>query len=55
VGAQWTVPLDLVVSHIYKLGSQPLSLQIGPRYFPVTPSGGASWGFRVNLSFLFPQ
>jgi hypothetical protein len=55
VAAQWTVPLDLVISHIYKLGSQPLSFQLGPRYFPVTPSQGAHWGFRVNLSFLFPQ
>ena len=54
VGAQWTVPLDLVVSHIYKVGSQPLSFQIGPRYFPVTPNG-SQWGFRVNLTFLFPQ
>ncbi len=55
VGTQWTVPLDLLVSHIYRLGNQPLSVQIGPRYFPVTPSEGAHWGFRVNLAFLFPQ
>ena len=55
VGNQWTVPLDLLLSRIYRLGGQPLSLQIGPRYFPVTPSEGARWGIRVNLSLLFPQ
>jgi hypothetical protein len=55
IGRQWTVPLDLLLSHVYKVGGQPLSLQIGPRYFPVAPSQSARWGFRFNVVFLFPS
>jgi len=54
VGRQWTVPVDLLISHVYKLGGQPISLQIGPRYFPNAPSETARWGFRFNAVFLFP-
>lgn len=55
VGRQWTVPLNLLISHVYKLGAQPISLQIGPRYFPNAPSESQRWGFRFNLTFLFPS
>ncbi|HEY8948135.1 MAG TPA: hypothetical protein VIM56_04545 [Rhizomicrobium sp.] len=51
---QWTVPLNLVVSHIYKFGSQPISFQLGARYYASTVSDGSRWGARFAVVFLFP-
>jgi hypothetical protein len=51
---QWTVPLNLVVSHIYKFGSQPISFQFGTRYYASKPDDGARWGLRFAAVFLFP-
>jgi hypothetical protein len=52
---QWTVPINLMVSHIYKFGSQPVQFQIGPRFYAVRPDGGPDWGARFNITFLFPK
>ena len=43
---QATVPINLLVSQIFKIGKQPMSLQVGPRYYAEGPSGGPEWGFR---------
>ena len=52
---QWTVPINLQVSQILKIGRLPINLQAGPRYFAEGPSGGPDWGFRVTLTLLFPK
>jgi hypothetical protein len=52
---QWTVPINLAVSHIFKFGSQPVQFQIGPRFYAVRPDGGPNWGARFNITFLFPK
>jgi hypothetical protein len=51
---EWTVPINLVVSHIYKFGGQPVSLAIGGRWYPETPRFGPDWGIRAVATFLFP-
>ena len=51
---QWTVPFNLTYQQIVKLGTQPVSLQIGGRYYAVTPAGGPVWGIRAGLTYLFP-
>jgi len=51
---QWTVPINLTVSQIFKIGGQPMSLQLGARYYADGPTGHANWGMRVNFSLLFP-
>lgn len=51
----WTVPLNLMVSHIYKFGSQRVSFQLGGRYYASTAApDGARWGARFAVVFLFP-
>jgi hypothetical protein len=51
---QWTMPISLTVSHIYKFGKQPVSFQLGARYYADRPSDAATWGLRFAAVFLFP-
>jgi len=51
---QWTVPINLGYTKVFKIGSQPISFQLGGRYYPVTPDGGPDWGIRSTITFLFP-
>jgi hypothetical protein len=54
---QWSVPVNLTLTQILKLGKQPLSLQAGVRYWADTPDGVGpkDWGYRFQLTFLFPK
>jgi hypothetical protein len=54
VAQQWTVPINVGVSHIFKFGDQPVSLGVQGRYYAVTPPYGPTWGARFNATFLFP-
>src|SRR4029453_17618843 len=54
VADQWTVPFNLTVSQILKIGKQPISIQFGGRYYAEAPSGGPDWGLRLNFTLLFP-
>jgi hypothetical protein len=53
---EWAVPVNLNVTQLLKLGGQPLTVQVGPRYWLDTPEDGAQgWGFRAAVTFLFPR
>jgi hypothetical protein len=53
---EWAVPINLNVTQLLKLGGQPLTVQVGPRYWLDTPEDGAQgWGFRAAVTFLFPR
>jgi len=52
---QWTIPLNLSVSQVLKLGSQPIQLSMGGRYYAEKPKGGPDWGLRFQLTLLFPK
>jgi hypothetical protein len=51
----WTVPINLLYSKVLTLGTQPVSLQFGARYYAETPDGGPDWGLRASIVFLFPR
>jgi hypothetical protein len=55
--SQWSVPVNLTLTQILKLGNQPLSLQVGARYWADTPEGigPKGWGYRFQLTLLFPK
>jgi hypothetical protein len=53
--SQWTVPLNLVVSQVLKIGEQPISLALGYRKYVEAPTGGPDWGLRFVVSFMFPK
>jgi hypothetical protein len=52
----WTVPVNLTVSKLVMLGSQPISIGAGVRHWADSPEGGPEGiGYRVSVSFLFPK
>jgi len=53
--SQWTVPLNATVSQLLKIGTLPISLQLGGRYYAERPIGGPDWGLRFTITFLFPR
>ena len=52
---QWTVPLNLMVSQLLKIGKLPVQFQVGGRYYADKPSGGPDWGMRFTMTFLLPK
>ena len=52
---EWTIPLNLSVTQMLKLGEQPLTIQLGYRHYLDAPSGGPDWGVRFQLTLLFPK
>jgi len=54
-GQQWTVPMNLVVGHLFRMGTQPISIQFGGRYYASRPDSSAGWGVRLAFVFLFPK
>jgi len=52
---QWNVPVTGGVSHVYKFGQQRVQLGAQGKLYLESPSGGADWGLRVNVVFLFPR
>jgi hypothetical protein len=55
VADQWTVPINLAVSKVFKIGEQSMSFQIGGKYYAEAPAGAPQWGIRTTLTFLFPE
>lgn len=52
---QWTVPLNVSVQQLVKIGKHPVALQVGYRYYAEKPDGGPEWGLRFAVTFLFPE
>ena len=53
--SQWTVPLNLLVAQVLKIGKQPVQIQPGGRYHAEGPSGAPERGLRLAFTLLFPQ
>lgn len=54
-GDRWTLPIGGGFGRVFKVGRQPVNLQLAAYYNAVTPSGGSSWQVRTQLQFLFPK
>ena len=54
-GRQWSVPMNFMLTQLLKVGKQPISLQLGYRYYADGPKGGPDWGLRFAVTFLFPK
>lgn len=52
---QWTVPVNLMVSQLMKIGGAPVQFQLGGRYYAETPTDGPEWGLRFAVTFLWPK
>jgi len=53
--SQWTVPINITLTQMLKIAGQPLSLQAGYRYYAEKPDNGPDWGWRFQVTFLFPK
>ena len=52
---EWTIPLNVSISQLAKIGKQPIQFQVGARYYAEKPAGGPKWGLRFSITFLFPK
>lgn len=52
---QWTVPVLVGVSKVFKFGTQAVSLGLNARYWADGPSSAPEWGLRFVATFLFPK
>lgn len=55
-GEQWSVPVNVSLAQLFKVGPQIMQLTLGARYWAESPdSGPDDWGGRAVLTFLFPK
>jgi len=52
---QWTIPFNVSVRQLLKLGQQPIQLSLGGRAYADRPRDGPDWGLRFVVTALFPQ
>ena len=55
VADQWTVPINLGITQVFKIGDQAMSIQVGGKWYAEAPDGAPDWGIRTTLTFLFPK
>lgn len=54
--SKWSVPINLTVTQLMKVGDQPVSIGGGVRYWAQGPDGGPEgWGARLIMTLLFPK
>jgi hypothetical protein len=55
-GEQWSVPVNVTVGKLVKIGGKPMSITGGVRYWAESPDHGPhGWGVRFVWTFLFPK
>lgn len=55
-GDAWSVPINFSVAKLVKFGKQPVSFQLGARYWAAAPDNGPEgWGVRAGVTLLFPK
>ncbi len=53
---QWSVPVNFTVNQLLRIGKQILQIGAGTRYWADSPDNGPEgWGWRLQLTFLFPK
>ena len=49
------MPLILPINQLLKVAGQPISLQLGPKFYAEGPTGQPDWGIRFAVILLFPK
>lgn len=52
---QWTVPVNVAVSQLVKIGGAPVQFQVGGRYYAEKADNGPEWGLRFAVTLLWPK
>jgi len=53
--SQWTVPINLMVAQLVKIGHTPVQFQLGAKYYADGPTSSPDWGIRFAVFLLFPR
>ncbi|MGO4523650.1 hypothetical protein AB4097_02165 [Microvirga sp. 2MCAF35] len=54
-GERWTVPVGGGFGRVFKIDKQPVNAQLSAYYNVASPTAGADWQLRAELTFLFPE
>jgi hypothetical protein len=54
-GEQWTVPINVSVSQVVRMGRQLVSFQGGVGRYADGPEAVPEWGLRLTTTFMFPK
>lgn len=52
---QWTVPINVFITQLVKIGKVPVSFQLGGRYYAEAPDEGPEWGLRFSATVVLPE
>ena len=52
--SKWTVPLNLTVKQLLRLGGAPMQFELGPKLYVEGPTSAPDWGIRFTYTLLFP-
>jgi hypothetical protein len=53
--SQWSIPFNLMLSQLVKIGELPVQFQVGGRRYADGPDGGPNWGLRFAVTLLLPS
>ena len=54
-GQKWTVPINVSVSKVTRLGPFPFSIAAGAGYYASHPDIGPRWKLRMNFTLILPR
>jgi hypothetical protein len=54
-GDRWTVPVGGGFGRVFKMGDQPVNMQLAAYYNVARPTGAADWQLRAQAQLLFPK
>lgn len=53
---EWSIPINLMVNQLAKIGDQVVQIGVGARYWAESPaSGPEGWGLRLNFILVYPK
>ena len=55
LGEEWTISFNNTYSQVFKLGKIPVQIGLALQYYAQSPVPGQQWGFRVNITPMFPE
>jgi hypothetical protein len=54
--SQWTVPVNATVTKLLRIGTRPVAIGVGARYYAESGDAGPhGWGARLVVTLVFPK